>query len=269
MKTERAKQLKALQEELAYYQKYEQKELHYGRVIQTYREIAGYSRETLAEALNIGVRTLEHTETERNMPSLELLHQLTLLLDFEIQIQKGCVYFGHSQQQAQDIFSYYQSKLQSELKRWSKSPISLESLLLKVEEFTLSRFQEEVGWPIPQFVRSDMELFERLTEEASIQPTDLEAFKLSIPSCRFEMVLEEVQFELIIEFQLMESNQWVDDIQNAFCQYQQLAQANNSPLRLEDWLCFYRYRFPWFEHLMVQYAQASFLNVKKIPTCFI
>ena len=212
MKTGKQHQLEQLQDELAYYQTYEEEPLHYGQTIQRYREVAGYSRETLAEALNIATRTLENIENERNRPSLELLHELSLLLDFSITIQKGHVWFGHSTHQSELIRDYFKRKVEMELHRWSKKPLPLLTLLTKLDQFSFARFQEYLGYPLFD-CPINWETFQRRTSPSLNHDEKIQS---CLSCCRFEVFLDDYQFDLVLHFQIKNPDLWFSWIQSLF-----------------------------------------------------
>ena len=54
--------------------------------IQNKRESLGYTQESLAEKLEIGVSTLKHIEQRIRFPSLPLLHYICRVLELKIKI---------------------------------------------------------------------------------------------------------------------------------------------------------------------------------------
>ena len=250
-------QLQGLQKELSFYQKYEQEEIHYGRMIQRYREIAGYSRETLAEALNIATRTLENIESERNRPSLDLLHELSLVLNFSITIQNGQVLFGHSNHQGELIYQQFEKKVTAELKRVLKKQTNLLDLLIQLDGFIFERFHEHLGCP----------LFHCPTSFQSNQISTTNTSESYPCSVWFEVFLEWYQFELHLDFQLEDSETWENWMQQ--CSNDFLTKKQSSKGFSEDSLLWYTICLQNINDLstvFIKGVHSDIQNEKQLPT---
>lgn len=265
MKTGKQHQLEQLQDELTYYQTYEEEPLHYGQTIQRYREVAGYSRETLAEALNIATRTLENIENERNRPSLELLHELSLLLDFSITIQKGHVWFGHSTHQSELIRDYFKQKIQTELVRWSKKPISFLTLLTKLDQFSFARFQEYLGYPLFECPIS-WESFQTLTMSSLKNNEEAQSY---LPYCRFEVFLDDYQFDLVLHFQVENPAMWLSWSQSIFQEVMSLKKDSWTENQFQSaWQTACVHQIDMLSTIMVNQVTCTFKNEKQLTTFY-
>lgn len=58
-----------------------------GKTIQSRRDASGYTQESFAEKLDIGVSTIKHIEQGVRFPSLPLLFYICRILDIEINIK--------------------------------------------------------------------------------------------------------------------------------------------------------------------------------------
>lgn len=266
MKTGKQHQLEQLQDELAYYQTYEEEPLHYGQTIQRYREVAGYSRETLAEALNMATRTLENIENERNRPSLELLHELSLLLDFSITIQKGHVWFGHSTHQSESIRGYFQRKVETELHRWSKKPLPLLTLLTNLDQFSFARFHEYLGYPFFECPIS-WESFQTLTMSSL---KNHEETLVCLPCCRFEVFLDDYQFDLVLHFQIKDPELWLSWTQSILQEVMSLKKESWTETQFQSaWQTACVHQIDTLSTIVVNQVTCTFENERRLNTFYI